>query len=107
MSTSRQPVSCQVGARTHVATADASHHAELQSGRPGGRFILTIEVWNGDHAWIGVHDQGGHWMHSQPGPGGRGLGIVGQLATHWDVRGYNTGRSIYARLDWPDSEQPP
>lgn len=167
MPTSRQPVSWQVRARTHVATADASHHAELQSaqpgrlapghiwtqalpghrdqiraarifvheilgntpvaddavlicselttnavlhsqsGQPGGRFVLTIEVWNGDHAWIGVHDQGGHWMHGQSGPGGRGLGIVGQLATHWDVRGDNTGRSIYARLDWPDSEQPP
>src|SRR5882672_3284813 len=53
VSTSRQPVSWQVRARPHVATADASHHAELQSAKPGR--LAPGHIWT--QALPGRRDQ--------------------------------------------------
>jgi serine/threonine-protein kinase RsbW len=70
------------------------------SAQPGGCFTVRAEVRPGDHAWIEVHDQGGRWVHLPRASGGRGLGMVDELATHWDIRGDDTGRTICAQLNW-------
>ncbi|MGH3155981.1 MAG: ATP-binding protein, partial [Streptosporangiaceae bacterium] len=71
------------------------------SARPGGRFVVRVEVREADYVWIEVQDEGGRWAEGEhPGQGGRGLGIVAALADYWDIRGDDTGRVVCARLDW-------
>jgi serine/threonine-protein kinase RsbW len=71
------------------------------SAQPGGCFTVRAEIRPGDHAWIEVHDQGGRWVHQPRASGGRGLALVDEMATHWDIRGDDTGRTICAQLNWP------
>jgi anti-sigma regulatory factor (Ser/Thr protein kinase) len=71
------------------------------SAQPGGSITIRAEVHQGDHAWIEVHDQGGRWVHQPRASGGRGLSLVDDLATHWDIRGDDTARIICAQLNWP------
>jgi serine/threonine-protein kinase RsbW len=79
--------------------ANAVLHSD--SARSGGCFTVRAEVRPGDHAWIEVHDQGGRWVHQPRAAGGRGLAMVDELATHWDIRGDDAGRIICAQLNWP------
>lgn len=81
-----------------LATNAVLHSA---SARPGGYFIVRVVVREGDYLWIEVEDQGGPWTARIAGLGGRGLGIVAELADYWDVRGDDTGRVVCARMDWP------
>jgi serine/threonine-protein kinase RsbW len=78
-----------------------------RSGLPDGQFFVTIGIYYGDHVWIEVRDQGGQWTHNRARSGGRGLVIVGQLASRWDITGNHAGRAISARLNWPESRQRP
>jgi anti-sigma regulatory factor (Ser/Thr protein kinase) len=71
------------------------------SAHPGGSFTVRAESHPGDHAWLEVHDQGGRWVHQPRATGGRGLALVDELATHWDIRGDDTARIICAQLNWP------
>jgi hypothetical protein len=50
-----------------------------------------------------VQDDGGHWEPGRPGIAerGRGLVIVDELASYWDIREDDACRVICARLDWP------
>jgi serine/threonine-protein kinase RsbW len=70
------------------------------SAQPGGCFTVRAEIRPGDHAWLEVHDQGGRWVHQPRASGGRGLAMVDELATHWDIRGDGVGRTICAQLNW-------
>jgi anti-sigma regulatory factor (Ser/Thr protein kinase)/DNA-binding XRE family transcriptional regulator len=83
---------------SELATNTVLHSASAQ---PGGCFTVRAEVRPGDHAWIEVHDQGGRWIHQPRTSGGRGLAMVDELATHWDIRGDDTGHTICAQLNWP------
>jgi anti-sigma regulatory factor (Ser/Thr protein kinase)/DNA-binding XRE family transcriptional regulator len=84
--------------------ANAILHSE--SARPGGRFTVRAEVWEGAYAWVEVDDQGGRWAaDNRAEHGGRGLEIVAALADYWDIRGDDTGRVVRARLDWPGAER--
>ena len=63
-----------------------------RSSQPGGTFTVRVQH-DGQRLRVEVCDQGGPW-HS-PGrassdePGGRGLLIVGQLATRWGCAGHS------------------
>jgi serine/threonine-protein kinase RsbW len=82
---------------SELATNAILHSASSASG---GQLTVRIETHHGDHAWIEVSDQGGSWVHDPKGSGGRGLDIVEAVATHWDIRGDDSGRTIAAQLDW-------
>jgi anti-sigma regulatory factor (Ser/Thr protein kinase) len=83
---------------SELATNAILHSASAQ---PGGFFTVRVEMCRGDHAWIEVHDQGGRWIHQPRASGGRGLSLVDELATHWDIRGDDTAHIICAQLNWP------
>ncbi len=84
---------------SELAANSVTHSA---SARPGGQFTVTVEVRDGDYAWIEVTDEGGPWREvTTRDPRGHGLDIVSALADYWDVRGGDGGRVVCARLDWP------
>jgi serine/threonine-protein kinase RsbW len=83
---------------SELATNAILHSASAQ---PGGSFTVRVELRPGDHAWVEVHDQGGRWVHHPRASGGRGLALVDELATHWDIRGDDNARIICAQLNWP------
>ena len=72
------------------------------SGKPGGRFTVRVEAYEGDYLWIEVEDQGGHWTeHDSTEECGRGLHIVAALASEWGIEGDALARVVWARLNWP------
>jgi serine/threonine-protein kinase RsbW len=72
------------------------------SARLDGHFTVRVVIRTGVHVWIEVEDNGGRWTtRERTGERGRGLFIVDDLATYWDIRGDDTGRVVCARLDWP------
>jgi anti-sigma regulatory factor (Ser/Thr protein kinase) len=84
---------------SELATNAAIHS---RSASPGGTFTVHAEVASGDYAWIEVHDGGGPWVPTTPDPlRGRGLDIVGALATDWGIDGDDRARIVWARFDWP------
>jgi serine/threonine-protein kinase RsbW len=72
------------------------------SSKPGGRFTVRAEAYEGDYLWIEVEDQGGPWIeHDSSEECGRGLGIVAALASDWGIEGDALAQVVWARLDWP------
>jgi anti-sigma regulatory factor (Ser/Thr protein kinase) len=72
------------------------------SGKPGGRFTVRVEAYEGDYLWIEVEDQGGSWTeHDSTEECGRGLRIVAALASEWGIEGDALARVVWARLNWP------
>jgi serine/threonine-protein kinase RsbW len=83
--------------------ANAVQHS--RSARPGGVFTIRALVQPDAWAWIEVQDDGGRWEPRRPGTGdhGRGLIIVDELASYWDVQEQEASRTICVRLDWPQN----
>jgi DNA-binding XRE family transcriptional regulator/anti-sigma regulatory factor (Ser/Thr protein kinase) len=81
--------------------ANAVQHS--RSARPGGAFTVLTQYRPGSWAWVEVQDDGGRWEPGRPGitEGWRGLAIVDELASYWDIREEDASRVICARLDWP------
>jgi anti-sigma regulatory factor (Ser/Thr protein kinase) len=72
------------------------------SARPGGKVTVRTEVRECEYIWLEVEDQGGIWNERHSGEeGGRGLEVVAALSDYWDIRGDDSRRMVYARLDWP------
>ena len=73
------------------------------SARLGGTFTVRITLTPG-RARIEVHDQGGPWTPGRDGDGqsGRGLLVVGQLATAWGI----SGDGVSARVVWFEIDCP-
>jgi len=74
-----------------------------RSSRPGGTFTVRARL-AGQRVRVEVCDQGGPWhspgQASTGGPNGRGLLIVGQLATRWGCEGHSrTGWTVWFELD--------
>ena len=74
-----------------------------RSSQPGGTFTVRVQLAD-QRLRVEVCDQGGPW-HS-PGrassgePGGRGLLIVGQLASRWGCEGHSrTGWTVWFELE--------
>ena len=78
------------------------------SGSPGGRFTVRVEVHEPDYLWIEVEDEGGPpWKPRSPdGETWHGLNIVGQVAGegNWGIDGIACGSVVWARLDWPEPQ---
>ncbi|HEY4868188.1 MAG TPA: ATP-binding protein [Candidatus Dormibacteraeota bacterium] len=73
------------------------------SGKPGGRFSVHVELHEPDYLWIEVKDEGSPpWTPRSPdGEPWHGLNIVRQFAGHanWGVDGDIRGWVVWARLD--------
>jgi DNA-binding XRE family transcriptional regulator/anti-sigma regulatory factor (Ser/Thr protein kinase) len=80
--------------------ANAVQHS--RSARPGGAFTVRAQFRPDAWAWVEVQDDGGRWAAGNPDAPerGRGLIIVDELASYWDIR-EDVSRVICARLDWP------
>lgn len=73
------------------------------SRNPGGTFTVCVTLAPG---WlrVEVEDQGGPWApdHDDGGQNGRGLLIVSQLATTWDISGHGaTSRTVWFEMTRP------
>ena len=73
-----------------------------RSAEPGGSFTVRIQV-DGPRLRVEVGDQGGPWDTPRPAradePTGRGLVIVGQLASRWGCAGHSrTGWTVWFEL---------
>jgi hypothetical protein len=85
---------------SELASNSVLHSA---SNRPGGAFMVRVEIRQGDYVRIEVSDEGGPW-EEHPGADGRvhGLGIVRALAAASGAEGNAaTGWIAWARIDWP------
>lgn len=75
-----------------------------RSGLPGHSFTVRGTTCPGDHCIIEVQDDGGPWTPTRGDAGhGHGLSIVQALADGWGIDGDHTGRTVWARFDWPMS----
>jgi serine/threonine-protein kinase RsbW len=72
-----------------------------QSGQPGGRFTVRVRIRAGS-VRVEVTDEGGPWRREHDGDGqsGRGLVIVGELASRWDRDDGGAGRTVWFEIDW-------
>ncbi|HET7243996.1 MAG TPA: ATP-binding protein [Streptosporangiaceae bacterium] len=72
-----------------------------RSGRPGGGFTVRATRQPGS-ARVEVTDEGGPWGHERDGDGqsGRGLLIVGELASRWGREDGAGRRTVWFELDW-------
>ena len=71
-----------------------------RSGRPGGRFTVSATVQAGS-VRVAVSDEGGPWHERDgDGQGGRGLLIVGELASRWGRDEGGAGRTVWFEIDW-------
>ena len=70
-----------------------------RSGRPGGRFTVCATVRAGS-VRVAVADEGGPWGHERDGDGqsGRGLLIVGELASRWGREDGPAGRTMWFEI---------
>ena len=72
-----------------------------RSGGPGGRFTVRATRRAGS-VRVEVVDEGGPWGHERDGDGqsGRGLLIVGELASRWGREDGAGRRTMWFELDW-------
>jgi anti-sigma regulatory factor (Ser/Thr protein kinase) len=81
-----------------AANAAIHSHSRL----PGGTFTLRSAIRPGECVSIEVKDNGGPWPPARSDPTGyHGLDIVRAVATECGIDGEHTGRTIWARFDWP------
>jgi serine/threonine-protein kinase RsbW len=80
-----------------------------RSGLPGGMFTVSTEV---APAWlrVDVSDRGGAGTPivrqlSADSIGGRGLSIVGALASEWGVASHRDGLRVWLRFDGPPARR--
>ena len=86
--------------------ANAVRHSD--SGEAGGTFTVRAELSPGEYVAVEVEDDGGRWIERRPSPsGGRGLDILGALATDWGVRSAARGRTVWATFGWNAGENWP
>src|SRR5262249_4773680 len=72
-----------------------------RSGRPGGRVAVRAMLRAG-RVRVEVEDEGGPWRPGggQNGQSGRGLAIVGQLASRWGRDDYSGRRTVWFEVEW-------
>jgi hypothetical protein len=75
------------------------------SGKPGGRFTIRVEVHEPDYLWVEVEDEGSRpWTPRAPdGERWHGLSIVREIAggdANWGIDGSMRGWVVWVRLDW-------
>jgi anti-sigma regulatory factor (Ser/Thr protein kinase) len=81
--------------------ANAAQHS--RSRLPGGTFTVRAIVSSDLCARIEIQDDGGPWNQGMIDPTRHhGLDIVRVVADEWGIDGDHTGRTIWARFDWPE-----
>jgi anti-sigma regulatory factor (Ser/Thr protein kinase) len=94
---------CPAAADALLCVSELATNAVLhsRSGRPGGRFTVRATARAGS-VRVEVADEGGPWGHERDGDGqsGRGLLIVGELATRWGREDGSAGRTVWFEIDW-------
>jgi anti-sigma regulatory factor (Ser/Thr protein kinase) len=96
------PVADDVILYASELATNAAQHSD--SRKPGGTFTVGTQLLPGDQVQIEVEDDGGPWVEPSPDPArGRGLDIVRALATACEVTPTDTGRRVWARIDWPST----
>jgi serine/threonine-protein kinase RsbW len=82
---------------SEVATNAVLHS---RSGRPGGGFTVRAMARAGS-VRVEVEDEGGPWQPASDGQGqgGRGLLIVGELASRWGRDDGDGGRTVWFEID--------
>jgi serine/threonine-protein kinase RsbW len=94
---------CPAGDDALLCVSELATNAVLhsRSGGPGGRFTVIAAVRAG-RLRVGVTDEGGAWGQERDGGGqsGRGLLIVGQLASRWGRDDGGAGRTVWFEIDW-------
>jgi serine/threonine-protein kinase RsbW len=94
------PIADEVILCASELAANAANHSN--SRLPGGTFTVRIVVSRDDFVRIEVQDNGGPWTPAiTETTAHHGLGIIQALATAWGIDGDQTGRTIWAKLDWP------
>ena len=94
---------CPAAADALLCVSELATNAVLhsRSGRPGGRFTVRATVRAG-RVRVEVTDEGGRWGHERDGDGqsGRGLLIVGELASRWGRDDGGAGRTVWFEIGW-------
>jgi len=82
-----------------AANAALHSHSRLS----GGTFTVQAIISLGLYTRIEVRDDGGPWNQAMVDPARHhGLDIVRAVADEWGIDGDQTGRTIWARFDWPE-----
>jgi anti-sigma regulatory factor (Ser/Thr protein kinase) len=85
-----------------AANAALHSHSRL----PGGTFTVHAKLSRGDHVWLEVDDGGGPWTPKPSDPArAHGLDIVRSLAADCGIDGDDHARTVWARFDWPNSQE--
>ena len=101
---------CPAALDVLLCASELAANAVLHSdtGDTGGTFTVRAELSPGDYVAVEVEDGGGRWIERGPRlSGGRGLGILGTLATDWGVRSGARGRTVWATFGWNADENWP
>jgi serine/threonine-protein kinase RsbW len=85
-----------------AANAALHSHSRL----PGGTFTVHAKLSPGDYVWVAVEDNGGSWTPRPSDPArAHGLAIVRALASDCGIDGDHHARTVWARFDWPNSQE--
>jgi serine/threonine-protein kinase RsbW len=94
---------CLAGDDALLCVSELATNAVLhsRSGRPGGRFTVRTAVRAG-RVRVEVEDEGGPWRPAgaEHGQSGRGLAIVGEVASRWGRDDGDAGRTVWFEIDW-------
>jgi serine/threonine-protein kinase RsbW len=94
---------CPAGDDALLCASELATNAVLhsRSGRPGGRFSVCAALRAGS-VRVAVADEGGPWGQERDGDGqsGRGLLIVGELASRWGREDGAGRRTMWFEMDW-------
>ena len=101
---------CPAALDVLLCASELAANAVLHSdtGEAGGTFTVRAKLSPGEYVVVEVEDDGGRWIERGPGPSsGRGLDILGALATNWGVRSTARGRTVWATFGWNARENWP
>lgn len=96
---------CPVANDVILCASELAANAALHSNSclPDGTFTVRAIISPGQYTRIEVEDNGGLWTSTVSDPTQpHGLDIVRALASVWGIDGGQSGRTTWARLDWPE-----
>ncbi|HVB44887.1 MAG TPA: ATP-binding protein [Streptosporangiaceae bacterium] len=95
---------CPIAAEAILCASELAANAALhsESRKPGGTLTVNVAIRASDYVRIEVDDGGGPWAEpAADADRPHGLGIIATLASRWGITERDTGRTVWAQLDWP------